>query len=620
MGFETYRGEPDIHRLFDAFKHRKIDRVPNFEVLIEDSHVEKILGRYAGNTLAIGGDPAKGVEESEGARPMHAKDYLELCEIIGQDAMIVEAIWTPFKLRHEDGTLSLAADRSIKSRRDFEQRIQAPTGRDIEDKMQYVREYRRVIDESDSRVGFCVLIAAYFQTLYEFMIGMEDCMTLVYKDRDFIEELLEISGEYWEKFVKRALEEGVDFIWVADDVAFKTGLFLPPKIMKTMWLPHLQRIIEPAVNSGTPVMFHSDGKIDDIVPWLVGIGVDCIQPMDPYGIDYRDYKKRFGNLVCLAGNIDIEFPLAHGTPEDVERDVKEHMEVLKPGGGYVATSSHSIVNYIPHDNFIAMINAIHRYGSYEGESWALTGDRGVKAEAGGAREAAREVVHEDRRGSVRTGALQSIFDALYRGDQEHIVDLVQDALDEGNKPVDIIDGGLTPAIREVGEEFSTGELFLPDLLLAAHTMQAAMGLLTPLMERGGEVASRGKVLIGTVKGDLHDIGKNMVIALLKGNGFEVVDLGIDNAPGDFVSAAKEHEPDVIGYSGLLTTTLAGIPEQIMALQKEGIRDKVLTIVGGAPVTEDFAARNGIDLYGKDANVAVQVIDEALRRRHGGKGI
>jgi 5-methyltetrahydrofolate--homocysteine methyltransferase len=614
MEFESYSGEPDIQRLLDAFKHKKIDRVPNFEVLIEDKHVEKVLGRYAGNTLAIGGDPAKGVEESEGARPMHAKDYLELCRIIGQDAMIVEAIWTPFKLRHDDGSLSLAADRSIKSRRDFEERILAPSDEDIEDKMQYVREYRRELDQSGSNVGFCVLIAAYFQTLYEFMIGMEDCMTLVYKDRDFIEELLEIGTRYWVKFVKRALEEGVDFIWAADDVAFKTGLFLPPEIMREMWLPHLQRIIEPAVNSATPVMFHSDGKIDDIVPWLVDIGVDCIQPMDPYGIDYHDYKKRFGNLVCLAGNIDIEFPLAHGTPEDVERDVKEHMEALKPGGGYVATSSHSIVNYIPYENFVAMINAIHRYGSYEGRGWTFTGEEREKVVETGMEKIVPEATHEHRHSGVKPGAMQDIFDAIYRGERERVAAAIQNALDMGSKPVDIIDGAMTPAIREVGEEFSTGELFLPDLLLAAHTMQEAMQVLTPLMEKGGGLASRGRVLIGTIKGDLHDIGKNMVIALLKGNGFEVVDIGIDNAPPDFVSAVKEHEPDVVGYSGLLTTTLAGIPDQIEALKKEELRDKVLTIVGGAPVTADFAERNNIDLYGKDANEAVRVIEQSLAER------
>jgi len=609
MGFDPYRGEPDIQRLLDAFKHKKIDRVPNFEVLIEDKHVEKMLGRYAGNTLAIGGDPAKGVEESEGARPMHPEDYLEICKMIGQDSMIVEAIWTPFKQRNEDGTLSLAASRNIKSRKDYAQKIVPPSDRDIEEKMVYVKEYRKVLDNSGTHIGFCVLMAAYFQTLYEFVIGLEDCMTLVYRDRDFIEELLEISTGFWVKFVKRSLEEGVDFIWVADDVAFKTGLFLPPKIMKEMWLPCLKRIIEPAVSAGTPVMFHSDGKIDAIVPWLVDIGVDCINPMDPYGIDYPEYKKKFGDIVCLAGNIDIEFPLAHGRPEDVEKDVKEHMDVLKPGGGYVASSSHSIVNYIPHENFQAMINAIHRYGYYDDERlWTFAGASAAVQEKPVEREAPEAV---DYRVGITKEIFQEIFDGVYSGVQEKIQGLIERALKEGHKPIEIINKAMTPAIREVGDEFSTGELFLPDLLLAAHTMQEAMKVLTPLMEESQEILSRGKVLMGTIKGDLHDIGKNLVLALLRGNGFEVIDIGIDNAPGAFVEAIKAHHPDVVGYSGLLTTTLGGMPDQMEALKKEGLRDKVLTIVGGAPVTNDFAERNGIDLYGKDANEAVKVIEKAL---------
>ena len=611
MQFESYEGEPDINRLLDAFKHKKIDRVPNFEVLIEDQHVEKMLGRYAGNTLAIGGDPAKGIEESEGARPMHPEDYIEVCRIIGQDAIIVEAIWTPFKKRKEDGSLTIVADRSIRSMEDFKEKVILPDDDDIEERMKYIREYREALDKSGTNIGFCILHSAYFQTLYEFMIGMEDTMRMVYEDRDFIEELLEISTRYWVKFVTRAVEEGVDFIWPADDVAFKTGLFLPPAIMKEMWLPHLKRIIEPALNAGKPVMFHSDGKIDEIVPWLVDIGVDCIQPMDPYGIDYRDYKKKFGSIVCLAGNIDIEFPLAHGTPDDVEKDVKEHMEVLKPGGGYVACCSHSIVNYIPHENYMSMINAIHRYGNYTGEQWAVAGPA-VKAEAAPEAASKEEKAEKvDYRSAVKTGLLLEIFDEIYSGEHGMIKELVEKALKEEYDPLEIINDAMTPAIKAVGDGFSTGELFLPDLILAAETMQEAMGVITPLVEGNKDFKAKGKVVIGTVKGDLHDIGKNMVKALLKGNGFEVIDLGVNNSPENFVKAVKENNPDVVGYSGLLTTTLAAIPEQLGALKEAGLRDKVLTIVGGAPVTEEFARRNGADLYGKDANEAVKVIEKAL---------
>jgi 5-methyltetrahydrofolate--homocysteine methyltransferase len=611
MGFDPYIGEPDINRLLTAFKHGKVDRVPNFEVLIEDQHVERMLGRYAGNTLAIGGDPAKGVEESEGARPMHPADYIDVCKIIGQDAMIVEAIWTPFKKRNEDGTLSLAADRSIKSRQDFEEKIISPGVEDIEEKMAYVREYRKALDESGTKIGFCVLHSAYFQTLYEFMIGLEDCMTMVYEDRDFIEELLEISSNYWTKFVKRAIDEGVDFIWPADDVAFKTGLFLPPKIMKEMWLPHLKRIIEPALEAGKPVMFHSDGKIDDIVPWLIDSGVDCINPMDPYGVDYREYKKKFGDRLCLSGNIDIEYPLAHGTPEEVENDVKEHMEILKPGGGYVACSSHSIVNYIPHENYMAMINAIHKYGIYGEEQWAFTGPETVSIKPAVVESRADEVEYKIE---VESAVLREIYNSIYSGEHGTIKETVGRALAENCDPLEIINDAMTPAIKEVGERFSTGELFLPDLLLAAETMQEAMSILTPLVERSGKFSSKGKVVIGTIKGDLHDIGKNMVKALLKGNGFEVIDMGVDNDPEEFVKAIKKHNPDVVGYSGLLTTTLGGMPEQMEALKKEGLRDKVITVVGGAPVTQEFAERNGVDLYGKDANEAVKVIEKALEER------
>jgi len=616
MKLEPYSGEPDVQRLLDAFKQKKVDRVPNFEVLIEDKHVEKMLGRYAGNTLAIGGDPAKGVEESAGSRPMHPQDYIDVCRRIGQDAIIVESIWTPFKKRKKDGSLGLISDRSIKSRRDFEEMVEPPGDADIEEKMQYVREYRRALDTSGTKIGCCVLVAAYFQTLYEFMIGMEDCMTMVYEQRDFIEELLEISSSYWVKFVGRAVEEGVDFIWPADDVAFKTGLFLPPEIMKEMWLPHLKRIIEPALSSGKPVMFHSDGKIDDIVPWLADIGVDCIHPLDPYGIDYREYKKRFGGLVCLAGNIDVEYPLAHGTPEDVDKDVKEHMEVLKPGGGYVASCSHSIVNYIPHENFIAMINAIHRYGSYAEGKWSFGG--AAKPAPAASEKAAQKVEEKaeevDYRSTVKPGVLMEIYDCISEGEHGRIKELVKKALSEKLKPVEIINGAMTPAIRSVGDRFSTGELFLPDLLLAADTMQEAMSVLTPLMEKGGGFVSKGRVLLGTIKGDLHDIGKNMVKALLKGNGFEVIDIGVDNSPEKFVQAVKEHSPEVVGYSGLLTTTLAGIPEQMEALKKAKLRDTVITIVGGAPVTAEFAKRNEVDLYGKDANEAVKVIEKALSKK------
>jgi len=357
---KPFPGKPDINRLIAAFRREEVDRVPNFEVLIEDQHVEKLLGRYAGNTLAIGGDPAKGIEEAEGARPMYPKDYIELCNLIGQDAILVEALWTPFK-KWKDGKLVMVGDRSIRTREDFE-KLEMPNESDIEKHLEYVREYKEAV--KGTKIGVGVIFGCLSQTVYEFLFNMNDFMLLIYDDRDFLEELLEISTDYWVKFVKAVIKEGVDFMYPADDIAYKNGLFIQPEIFKPMWVPRMRRIFEPIVNAGLPILFHSDGKLDEIVDDLIDIGVTCLTPMDPYGIDYRDYKKRYGDRIALHGNIDIEYPLVRGAPEDVERAVKEHMDVMKPGGGYVCSSSHSIVNYIPHENFIAMLNAIHKYGAY----------------------------------------------------------------------------------------------------------------------------------------------------------------------------------------------------------------------------------------------------------------
>jgi 5-methyltetrahydrofolate--homocysteine methyltransferase len=327
-------------------------------------------------------------------------------------------------------------------------------------------------------------------------------------------------------------------------------------------------------------------------------------------VDYRSFKKKWGSLACLAGNIDIEFPLAHGTPEQVEADVKAHMDVLKPGGGYVCGSSHSIVNYIPHENFIAMLNAIHKYGAYEDKAWA---PGAKKAAAPKAMDRTEKIREADLLKELKDDLYRRLFDQVYRGDCKGIGSGIQAALEAGRDPLQIIAGALTPAIRAVGDKFSAGELFLPELLMAASAMQAALKTLAPLLGDRREAGGKGRVMIGTIEGDLHDIGKNIVKALLEGNGFQVVDIGVDNSPEKYVQAVKAHQPQVVGYSGLLTTTLAGMPEQMAALREAGLRDRVITIVGGAPVSEDFAKRNGVDLYGKDANEAVKVIERALSR-------
>ncbi|MFN8006665.1 MAG: uroporphyrinogen decarboxylase family protein [Terriglobia bacterium] len=358
---EPYFGEPHVGRLIAALRGEKTDRVPHFEILIEDQHVEKLLGRKGGNTLGVGGDPAKGAAAAEGARPMYPKDYVELCQLIGQDVIALEAIWTPLKHVRTDGRIAPITDRSVKTRADFE-KIIWPGDNELEERLQYIREY--VEAARGTHLGVVLLCGSIFQTIYEFVVGFVDCMVMVMEDPDLVEEMIRRSADYFAKLSRGAIQEGIDILFAADDFALKSGLFVRPPLFQKIWRPHYDRILAPAREAKIPIMFHSDGKIDDGIEMLLEMGVDGITPMDPSGVDYKDYKKRYGSRLTLFGNIDITWPLVQGNPTDVERDVRDHMEVLKPNGRWVAGSSHSIINYIPHENFISMINAFHKYGRY----------------------------------------------------------------------------------------------------------------------------------------------------------------------------------------------------------------------------------------------------------------
>ena len=192
---------------------------------------------------------------------------------------------------------------------------------------------------------------------------------------------------------------------------------------------------------------------------------------------------------------------------------------------------------------------------------------------------------------------------LYEGDSEAVAELVQASLDAGIEPEDVLDNALIAAMDEVGRDFKVGDLFVPEVLRAAQAMQAGMGVLRPLLAERN-VDSAGKYVIGTVKGDLHDIGKNLVKMMLEGNGYEVIDLGIDVEASVFVDAVREHNPTLIGISAMLTTTMTQMKEIIDSLEEAGLRKKVKVMIGGAPVTAAYAEQIGADAYATDAIGAV----------------
>ncbi len=201
--------------------------------------------------------------------------------------------------------------------------------------------------------------------------------------------------------------------------------------------------------------------------------------------------------------------------------------------------------------------------------------------------------------------LSKIASKLYAGEADEVAELVQSALDQGLAPDKVLQGGLIAGMDQVGKDFKAGDLFVPEVLIAARAMHAGMNVLRPLLVASG-VPSVGKYVIGTVKGDLHDIGKNLVKMMVEGAGFEVVDLGTDVPPDKFVAAVKEHQPTLVGLSALLTTTMVNMKTTVEALQEAGLRGSVKVMVGGAPVTDAFAKQIGADAYAPDAATAVDV--------------
>jgi methylmalonyl-CoA mutase cobalamin-binding domain/chain len=214
---------------------------------------------------------------------------------------------------------------------------------------------------------------------------------------------------------------------------------------------------------------------------------------------------------------------------------------------------------------------------------------------------------------TRDELLTQLYDATLVGNRPEVLKLTNEGLGMDLGPEALLYEALIPSLEEVGARFERGDFFVPEMLIAGKAMAAALEILRPLLaETGAETI--GKIVMGTVKGDVHDIGKNLVNIMFEGAGFEVIDLGVQVAPEKFVAAIREHQPDIVGFSAFLTTTMPMFKANINLLEKQGIRDQVIVMVGGAPVTQEYADVCGADGYASDASAAVVRAKELLEQR------
>jgi len=209
--------------------------------------------------------------------------------------------------------------------------------------------------------------------------------------------------------------------------------------------------------------------------------------------------------------------------------------------------------------------------------------------------------------------LQGLYDNTLVGNAPEVKDLVNRGLEDDLGPEVMLYDALIPSLEEVGARFERGDFFVPEMLIAARAMQGALDILRPLLAETG-AAQVGTYVMGTVKGDVHDIGKNLVNIMLEGAGFTVYDLGVNVAPETFVEQVQEHQPDIVGFSAFLTTTMPMFKANINALEKAGIRDDVIVMVGGAPVTQEYADKVGADGYASDASAAVRLAKDLIERK------
>jgi hypothetical protein len=299
---------------------------------------------------------------------MAAHDYMELVHEIGQDMIGLSFFGFPYMHVDADGVPvapAILARGGVRTRAQlaemlgpvevFERVIKRGLGPKLE-------AYARAVEGTD--VGLFVLTGMLIQAIYQFTVGFEDFMVMLHTDRGFIEELLDGSAEFHRRIVEFVCQYPIDVLYMADDVAFRSGLMIRPEMFLELWEARMRYAIEPACDKGLSMIFHSDGTIYAIMDTIIDMGFRALNPIEPYGMDIYEVKERWGGRIALMGNMDIAGPLAFGTPEDVIADTQEHLARLMPGGGYIAASSHSIMDNIAVENFLAMIETVHEYGRY----------------------------------------------------------------------------------------------------------------------------------------------------------------------------------------------------------------------------------------------------------------
>lgn len=431
-----------------------------------------------------------------------------------------------------------------------------------------------------------------------FLMGFEDTLTNLYEHPQEMHELIEYITEYRLSYVKLLIDNlHPEAIFSHDDWGTKEALFMKPEMWREFFKEPYRRFYGYIRSRGVIAIHHADSYLVPIVEDMAEIGIQVWQGVLPEN-DIPALQERLNGRLVLMGGIGAAIDRPDAKEEEIRTYVRSALENYCPGGHFIPSITYGLAGTVyPHvdpviDSEITAYNsALHM------PSWKLppVPRRSRSANAQSA-PSAEPVVTAD--------VLQKLSDALCRGQKKKVLLLCREALDSGIPAQEILSRGLVDGMTRLGDDFSAGRAFVPEMLMAARCMSAATELLKPLLA-GESSEPRGRVCLGTVRGDMHDIGKNLVKIMMEGCGFQVIDLGVDVSPETFIKTAKEEHCDIIACSSLLTTTMGEMREVVELAVKDGIRDQVKIMVGGAPITQSFCDEIGADAYTDDAAQAAR---------------
>jgi corrinoid protein of di/trimethylamine methyltransferase len=415
-----------------------------------------------------------------------------------------------------------------------------------------------------------------------------------------MDRLAEAMKPYFDQLLRMAIDCPAELIfWGAN---YDDMITYPPFFEKEI-LPWLQKTCEILHGQGKMVHTHCDGENLGLMDLIRNSGIDMAEAICPYPmtkVRIEEYYQKWGDHLTIFGGIPSNMLLADlATNEEFEAYLDHLFKAIVPGTRFIVGIADTTPPKAAFDRLVRI-----------GERVAKEGRLPLRVRAGAVQRIARPQLAEPavrmKPPTAGDERFRKIREVVFQGDEAAMPGHIQELIKQGLAAQDIIDHGLIAAMEIIGRKFKAGELFIPEVLLSARALNQGLAALEPYLSAGLRPA-RAKVLIGTVKGDLHDIGKNLVATMWRGVGFDVVDLGIDVKVEDFLAAVRSDHPEILGLSALLTTTMPEMKRVIEELRKAGLREQVKVIIGGAPVNAQYAQAIGADGYAPDASEAVELV-------------